>query len=251
MSDEQPIILMSQTGRVATITLNRPKALNAITAEMLTLLGTTLDGAAADDSVGVIILTGAGRAFSAGVDLKALAARPTALGDAGDVLNTPARAAIHRLTTIPKIVIAKINGFCFTGGLELALGCDLIVAADEAKLADTHAKWGLRPTWGMSQRLVRLIGPTRARELSYTARTFTGAEAAAWGLATQSAPLAQLDGVVAELAEAILANSAGSVAAYKDLYGHALDTTLDAGLAYEAGTTYQITDAGGRLATFG
>jgi enoyl-CoA hydratase len=245
MSDEQPVILMSQTGGVATITLNRPKALNAITAEMLNLLGTTLDQAATDDNVGVIVLTGAGRAFSAGVDLKALAARPTALGDAGDFLNTPARAAM------PKVVIAKINGFCFTGGLELALGCDLIVAADEAKLADTHAKWGLRPTWGMSQRLIRLIGPTRARELSYTARTFTGAEAAAWGLATRAAPRAQLDEAVAEMAEAILANSAGSVAAYKDLYAHALDTTLDAGLAYEAATTYQINDAGGRLATFG
>ena len=75
---------------------------------------------------------------------------------------------------MPQVVIARVNGFCYTGALELALACDLIVTADEAKLADTHAKWGLRPTWGMSQRLVRLVGVGRARELSYTAQPISG-----------------------------------------------------------------------------
>jgi enoyl-CoA hydratase/carnithine racemase len=149
------------------------------------------------------------------------------------------------------VVIGRINGFCFTGALELALACDLVVAADEAKLGDTHAKWGLRPTWGMSQRLIRAVGIARARDLSYTARTFTGAEAAAWGLAVRSVPLAELDDAVAELADQVVANSAGSVAAYKDLYRQALDVGLSDGLEYEASTSYAITDAAERVASFG
>jgi enoyl-CoA hydratase len=251
MSDERGVIVLQQADRVATITLNRPQALNAITEEMLTLLAETLDRVAADDSVGVIVLTGEGRAFSAGVDLKVLKTRTVTEGAVGSGLNTYAREVIRRLTTIPKVVIAKVNGFCFTGALELVLGCDLVIAADEAKFGDTHAKWGLRPTWGMSQRLIRTVGLTRARDISYTARTFTGADAAAWGLANRSVPLDHLDEAVAELAEELLANSAGSIAAYKDLYAHALETGLADGLAYEAETTYDISDAGGRLAGFG
>ena len=146
-------------------------------------------GALADDrQITVVVLTGAGRAFSAGVDLNALAGHPLDGGAVGDVLDAPARRAIALLATMPKIVVAKINGFCFTGALELALACDLIVAADEARFGDTHTKFGLRPSWGMSQRLIRLVGIARARELTYTARTFSGIDAAAWGLAVRSVP---------------------------------------------------------------
>jgi enoyl-CoA hydratase/carnithine racemase len=143
-----------------------------------------------------------------------------------------------------------VNGFCFTGALELVLACDLVIAADEAKFGDTHAKWGLRPTWGMSQRLIRAVGIARARELSYTARTFSGPEAAAWGLAIRSVPAAQLDEAVAEVVGAIVNNSTGSLVAYKDLYGRALETGLSAGLGYEAATTYDITDTHDRLGSF-
>jgi enoyl-CoA hydratase/carnithine racemase len=198
----------------------------------------------------VIVLTGAGRAFSAGVDLKALNQRTLAGGKVGDILDLPARAVIRRLTTIPKIVIARVNGFCFTGALELVLACDLVVAADEAKFGDTHAKFGLRPTWGMSQRLVRAVGITRARDLSYTARTFSGRDAAEWGLATRSVPLGQLDQAVLDLASAVLLNSTDSVAAYKDLYRRALELGLDAGLTYEERTEYPIADTDARLAAF-
>lgn len=126
-------------------------------------------------------LTGAGRAFSAGVDLKALGQRSLHNGKVGDVLDLPARSVIQRLTTIPKVVVARVNGHCFTGALELVLACDLAIAADEASFGDTHAMFGLRPTWGISQRLVAAVGITKARELSYTARPVTGREAAAWG----------------------------------------------------------------------
>lgn len=236
--------------RVATVTFNRPDALNALTPDMLVHLGDLLEAAAGDDAVGVVVLTGAGRAFSAGVDLKALAGREIVDGMVGDVLDVPARRAITLLTTMPKVTVAKVNGFCFTGALELALGCDIVVVAEEAKLADTHAKFGLRPTWGMSQRLIRLVGVARARELSYTARTFTGADAAAWGLAAQAVPLAELDAAVADLCSALCANSPGSLAAYKDLYRAALDDGLGAGLTYEAATPYPIPDTAERVADF-
>ena len=235
---------------VATVVLDRPEALNALTAEMLSALAATLDRLADDGSVEVVVLTGAGRAFSAGVDLKALGARRLDGGKVGDVLDLPARAVTSRLTTIPKVVVAKVNGFCFTGALELVLACDLAVAAETAKLGDTHAKFGLRPTWGMSQRLVAAVGITRARELSYTARTFTGAEAAAWGLITRAVPADELDAVVVELIGEIRQNSLGSLAAYKDLYRTAVDVGLADGLAYEAGTDYAIADTEPRIAGF-
>jgi enoyl-CoA hydratase/carnithine racemase len=132
----------------------------------------------------------------------------------------------------------------------LALACDLMVVADEATLADTHAKFGLRPTWGMSQRLPALVGAARARELSYTARTFSGREAAAWGLAARSVPHDELDDAVAALAAELKANSAESFAAYKDLFRAAERLGLEAGLAYEAERDYPFSDTDERLAGF-
>lgn len=248
--DAQPTVLLRRNEAVATITLCRPRALNALTPGMLVELAQALDEAGVDEAVRVIVLTGEGRAFSAGVDLKALGDRSLPNGAVGDFIDVPGRAVIDRLTTVPKVVVARVNGFCFTGALELALACDLIIADENATFADTHAKWGLRPTWGMSQRLVRLIGPARARELSYTARTFTGADAAAWGLAVRAVPGDQLDAAVADLAATIAANSAGSIAAYKDLYRAALDGGLRDGLAYEAETSYPISDTDDRIAGF-
>lgn len=243
-------VLTTLDGPVATVTLSRPDALNALTPDMLVELGDTLLELAHDDTVRVVVLTGEGRAFCSGVDLKALGGRSLEGGSVGDVLDLPARRAIELLTTMAKIVVAKVNGFCFTGALELALGCDLIVAADEARFGDTHAKFGLRPTWGMSQRLIRLVGVARARELSYTARTFSGVEAAEWGLAVRSVPRGELDAAVDELVATLLANSPGSLAAYKDLYRAALDSDLVAGLAYESSAAYEITDTDERVADF-
>jgi enoyl-CoA hydratase len=250
MEELKPPIVTTVEGPIATITLSRPDALNAITRQMLEELSIALEHVEALEGVRVIVLTGEGRAFSAGVDLKALGQRPLAGGSVGDVLDIPARRVIRHLTTMSKVVIARVNGFCFTGALELALACDLIIVASEARLGDTHAKWGLRPTWGMSQRLIRSVGISRARELSYTARIFTGSEAAQWGLAIRAVPLAELDEAVATLANSVGTNSAGSLAAYKDLYRQALDSPLVDGLAYEAATGYQIADTEDRVASF-
>ena len=163
---------------------------------MLEELKHAFQSAGGDDSVDVVVLTGEGRAFCAGLDLKELGSREIAGGQVGDVLNNAARDVISLIESIPKVVIGRINGACITGGLEIVVACDLIVVAEEAKLGDTHAKWGLRPSWGLSQRLPRAVGMANARELSLTARLFTGAEAFAMGLAIRCAPLNELDAVV-------------------------------------------------------
>jgi enoyl-CoA hydratase/carnithine racemase len=252
MSDtpEPALVRTADRGGVRTLTLHRPEALNALTPALLEELGAALATAADDDAVRVVVLTGTGRAFSAGVDLKALAAAPPSGGDVAAVLNDPARRVTELLSTMPKVTIAKVNGFCFTGALELALACDLVVVAEEAKLGDTHAKFGLRPTWGMSARLIHAVGPVRARELSYTARTLTGADALAYGIASHCVPLADLDAAVDELADAIAANSPESIAAYKDLYRHQQDLGLADGLAFEYAARYPMPASSDRLDAF-
>ncbi len=250
MSPADSPVLLSIEGAVATITLNRPEALNAITVEMLDGLGSTLAGLHGRPEIAVVVITGAGRAFSAGVDLKALAGRSLDGGAVGDLLDIPGRRVIELIEMLDAIVIAKVNGFCFTGALELALACDLIVTADEAVLGDTHAKWGIRPSWGMSQRLPALVGPAKARLLSYSAATFTGAQAQEYGIAALSAPRSELDEMVAGLARNIAANSHGALMAYKDLYRAAQRLTVPEGLAYETATAYPIDDTEERIAEF-
>jgi enoyl-CoA hydratase/carnithine racemase len=245
-------IKVSVTAPTATVTLHRPEALNAITPTMLQELNLAFVALEDDPEVSVIVLTGEGRAFSAGVDLKSIASpEATAGGKVGNGLNGPAREFTSRVARSGKIVIAKVNGFCFTGALELAIACDIVVVAEEAKLGDTHAKWGLRPTWGMSQRLPMLVGLARARDLSYTARTFTGADAAAWGLFAYACPLAELDAKVADLAAGIAANSQDALKAYKDLYLAAERLpSLPEGLQYEYDTHYDLGDSAARVAGF-
>lgn len=235
---------------VATITLNRPDALNAITITMLDELGAAVTAAASHEEISAIVITGEGRAFSAGLDLKDLQRRKSEAGDVGDILNGPARKLIKAIRKSPKPVVAKVNGFCFTGALELALACDLIWVAEEAKLGDTHAKWGLRPTWGMSVRLPAAVGMRKAKELSFTADTFTGVEAAEWGLANRAVPLADLDASVKEVTDKIVANSSGSMAAYKILYNKGGIKSQKDALKFEQRLEYDISDSAERLAEF-
>lgn len=243
-------ILVEHANGVATITMNRPVTLNAITTTMLTELKHAIDQAGAAPEIGVVVLTGMGRAFSAGVDLKALGKLPLTNGAIGPILDNPARALIKSIQTIPKVVIAKVNGFCFTGALELALACDLMIVAEEAKFGDTHAKWGLRPTWGMSARLPQAVGFRKARELSFTADTFTGRDAAAWGLANRAVPLAELDVTVQTLIAKILANSRDSLAAYKVLYNQGSGKTMNEAVAFEEASVFPISDSNERVEKF-
>ena len=250
MKTEFKEITLTTVADTATLTLNRPEALNAITPLMLDEINAALDALTDRSDLRFLILTGAGRAFSAGVDLKALGDRRLKNGKVGDFLDLPARASIEKIESLPVPVIARINGFCFTGALEIALACDIIVVADKARIGDTHAKWGLRPTWGLSQRLPQRIGIAKARELSFTARTLNGQAAFDLGLANAVAPLDELDQHISGLIAEMRGNSAESFVAYKDLYRIAENDGLVAGLRYEADTDYSFSDTDDRLAEF-
>ena len=247
-------ILTSIDGGVLTITLNRPDALNAFIPEMLHMLRDTLRNAETDETVSVVVLEGAGRAFSAGVDLKVLQGATPVDGKIGDVFDGAAYEAADAIRNCKKPVIAKVHGYCFTGALEIALHCDMVYTTEDTKFGDTHAKFGIRPTWGMTQTLPRAVGLRRARELSFTARTFTGRDAAQWGLALEAvADKAALDALVSERAGQITANSQGSISAYKDLFKLAAeDGPIEEALREEMNREYpEITDTAERLKGFG
>jgi enoyl-CoA hydratase len=189
---------------VATLTLNRPEKLNAIDVTLMVELREHVDAIAHDKSIGCVVLTGAGRSFCAGHDLESIASAeraPTKHFEAETI------DAIERL---PQPTIAKIRGHCFTGGLELALACDLLISADDARLGDTHGQWGLAPAWGMSIRLPERVGRSRAVELMFTSRRITGARAAEIGLVDRAVPENDLDTTVADLCAEITANSWGT-----------------------------------------
>ena len=213
---------------MAVLTLNRPETLNALSPNLFNELRAHIDAiAAATDTVGCVILRGEGRSFSAGNDLKAIQAgeKPPSPHFQAETLD-----AIERL---PQPVIAAVQGHCYTGALELAIACDLLVAADTAKFSDTHGKWGMSPTWGMSQRLPRRVGLLAAKEMMFSGRVIGGEEAVAMGLANKCvAENALLEETLA-MAQSFLANSWFTLRADKMLINGGLDNTLKEGLAWE------------------
>jgi enoyl-CoA hydratase len=177
---DDPILLIERGDGIATLTLNRPAAMNALSRALRAALVEAFASIGSDPEVDVVILTGAGRAFCAGLDLKELGGEGAGRDETrsavagGDVV-----AAVQGCE---RPVIGAINGFAITGGFELALMCDILIASTEAKFADTHGRVGLMPVWGLSQKLPRLIGPGRAKELSFTGNFLAGATAERWGL---------------------------------------------------------------------
>jgi enoyl-CoA hydratase len=202
MTDE--LVVRTDADSVATLTLNRPDKLNALNPATFVALRAHLDAIAVDESVKCVVLAGAGRSFCAGHDLGSIGANERA----------PSRhyepETIDVLEELPQPTIARLHGHCFTGGLELALGCDLLIAAESTKLGDTHGQWGLAPIWGMSVRLPERVGPSMAKMLMFTSRRIGGIEAARIGLVDRCVPDDDLDATVAALAAEIVANSAGT-----------------------------------------
>ena len=221
-------ILRQDKDGAATLTLNRPDKLNSLNVQMFVELDAHVRAIAAQtDKVGLVIVRGAGRCFSAGHDLSDIAT--------GEKLPEPfyQSKVIERLAGLPQPVISAVHGHCYTGALELALAGDIVFAAEGAKLADTHAKWALTPVWGMSQRLPRRVGTYRARELMFTCRTVGGREAAEIGLADFCVPDAEFDTRLDALAGQILANSWFSHRANKRLLVNTDGLSQADGLAYE------------------
>ena len=246
-------LICEADNKVLTITLNRPDVMNALRPEMFDGIKMLVLQAEKDPDISVIILEGAGRAFSAGVDLKILQGFDPKAGKIGDIFDKPAAEAWSTIRNSRCPVIAKVHGACFTGALEMALHCDFIFTTVDTKFGDTHAKFGLRPTWGMSQTLSEAIGVRMAKELSFSARIIHGEEAVKIGLANEAEiDLEALDSLVRKRASQIASNSQEAVKAFKDLYsisqlGLSIEDALEAELKREFP---EINDTNERLADF-
>lgn len=175
------MLLVETSDGVAVVTLNRPEAMNAMSKALRAALAEAFVKLEADPEVRVVILTGAGdRAFTAGLDLKELGSDPLGMGAAN--ATQPAANPVKAIETLSKPVIGAINGVAITGGFELALACDVLIASTKARFADTHARVGITPGWGLSQKLSRVIGLYRAKELSLSGNFLDAETAHAWGL---------------------------------------------------------------------
>ena len=216
------MITTERRGPVALVILDRPEARNALTGAMISSLGTALAEADADPDVAAIVLTGRDPAFCAGLDLTDLArtyedvaAAPRDDGpDGADGRAAP--RGLLRATTTP--VIGAINGPAVTGGLELALGCDFLIASERATFADTHARVGVLPAGGMTIRLPQLIGVNRARQMSLTGNFVDAATACAWGLVNEVVPHDELLPRALELAGAVAESDPATVAELRAMY---------------------------------
>jgi enoyl-CoA hydratase len=199
---------------VAVVTLNRPDKMNALSRALQTELAAAVGAAAADPAVRVVILTAAGeRAFSAGLDLREVGEHGLGQGEA----RTPDTDPVRALDACAKPVIAAINGVAVTGGFELALACDILIASTNARFADTHARVGVIPGWGLSQRLSRLVGVSRAKELSLSGNYIDAETALAWGLVNRVVEPSALMREARQLAADIASCEPDMVSNYKAL----------------------------------
>ncbi|SMB94545.1 enoyl-CoA hydratase/isomerase family protein [Deinococcus hopiensis] len=222
---------LDQHGPLVVLTVSRPKALNALNADTLSELSQAVELVMEDPEVGALILTGDGdRAFVAGADIGEL----SQLGDvyAGRELSLAGQDVMHQIANLPIPVIAAINGFALGGGLELALACDVRVAAPGAKLGLPEVSLGLLPGFGGTQRLARLIGAGRALDLMLTGRQLTAGEALDMGLVNYVADNALTK--AREVAEQMVKNAPIALSLVKEAVRRGLDTTLEAGLEVEA-----------------
>ena len=209
------------------LTLNRPDKLNSLTVGMFRELRRHVSDLHKDESIGCVILKGAGKCFSAGHDL----------GDIAEGEAVPSRGwhseTLRLMEKLPKPVIAAVHSHCYTGALEVALAADFILAAQSAKFADTHAKWALTPIWGMSQRLPRRVGIATAKRLMFTAETVKADEALRIGLCEAVFPDESFGADLEAFARQILANSPFSHVANKRLLEATDADKMDAGLQWE------------------
>jgi enoyl-CoA hydratase len=228
----EPLVLrdVSDDG-IAVLTLNRPQAMNALSRALLDALAQAIDEASDDARVRVLILTGAGRAFCAGLDLKELGAGGA---DIGRSTVTSRGDPVDSLTRCAKPVIGAINGAAVTGGFELALACDVLLAATSARFADTHARVGLASGWGLSQKLSRAVGIYRAREISLGSRWVSAEQAAAWGFVNRVVPLHELMPAARALAADMLLAQPGMLERYKAIINDGFARTFADGMALEA-----------------
>lgn len=221
------LVLRDDCDGVATLTLNRPEKLNALSIGLFQALKDHVERLSRqEETVGVVVLRGAGRCFSAGHDLQDPdAARKPHPNFQANV--------IEALSNLPQPVVVAVHGYCYTGALELALAGDIIIASRSARFADTHARWGFTPAWGLSQRLPRRIGASKAAEMTFTCRDVGGEEAAAIGLANLCVADEAFDAEVRAFCGRIAQHSWFSHRGNKALLRETDGLSLVSGLAHE------------------
>jgi enoyl-CoA hydratase len=227
----EPVLLVERADGIATLTLNRPAAMNALSRELRSALATAFREIAGDPGIGAVIVTGKGRAFCAGLDLKELGGE-TGGGSPGATLEEGDMVSALRACPVP--VIGAVNGFAITGGFELALACDFLIASPHARFADTHARVGIAPGWGLSQLLPRLIGIGRAKELSFTGNFLDAEQALAWGLVNRIVAPEELVPTCQALARDMLSCDRATLLTVKRVYDEGYRATLADGLRNEA-----------------
>lgn len=205
MPEAEDVLLVDVADRVATVTLNRPQARNALNRALRRALHRTMSDIEADEAIDVVVLTGADPAFCAGLDLKELGAGGLdAPGDDSPIQTSP-------LPPMSKPVVGAVNGAAITGGFELALHCDMLVASERAAFADTHARVGIMPGWGLTVLLPEAVGLRRAREMSTTGNFLDAATALAWGLVNHVVPHDELLPFARGLAADVVSNDQAGV----------------------------------------
>jgi enoyl-CoA hydratase len=221
-------ILVETRGRVGLITLNRPKALNALSTALIGELLAAVEVFEGDDGIGATVITGSERAFAAGADIKEMAS----LSFVEAYLREEARA-IARLAEMRKPLIAAVAGFCLGGGAELAMICDIIIAADTAKFGQPEITLGIMPGMGGTQRLPRFVGKAKAMDLILTGRMMDATEAERAGLVSRVVPAASLLSEALKAAETIATYSLPIVMMAKESVNRAFDTPLAEGIRFE------------------
>jgi enoyl-CoA hydratase len=221
-------ILVEVRGRVGLITLNRPQALNALSSALFADLNQALDRFEADDGIGCVVLTGSEKAFAAGADIKEMQPKGYPQVFMEDLFGS-----WERISRFRKPTIAAVAGFALGGGCELAMMCDIILAADTAKFGQPEIKLGVMPGAGGTQRLTRLVGKAKAMELCLTGRMMDAAEAERSGLVSRVIPAAELLDEAMRVAETIAGMSLPIAMMTKDSVNAAYETTLAEGIRYE------------------
>lgn len=242
MSEPAPDpILVSRRDGVATVTLNRPAARNAISGALLGALRRTMADLAVDREVAVVVLTGADPAFCAGLDLKELSANDGLLGSVEDDRIPPG----YPWNPLPKPVIGAVNGVAVTGGLELALNCDFLIASERAAFADTHARVGILPGWGLSVLLPQRVGFAMARRMSFTGDFVDARRAVEVGLVTEVVPHGDLLERAHQIAATVAGNNQPAVVELHGSYRRIEAEVVGRGLELEQETSRGWRRSGG------
>ena len=226
-------IKLEKENRVATIRLNRPDALNALSPELLAELSSGVAEAGNDESIKVLVIRGEGRAFCAGADLTYFQTTfedPALLPDYVAQINE----TLGQIEKLPIPVIAVVHGFALAGGLELMMACDMALVAEDARIGDQHVNFGLMPGGGSTQRLPRRVGLQRAMELLTTGRWLSGAEAVDWGLALRSVPAEKLDEELEKLLGPLRTKSRAGIALIKSVTLRGRGLSIEDGVALES-----------------